>query len=148
MRVLIVWGSETNNTQGFVNKIADGWKDKHGEQLKTLDVFQGDEIADDEKWDTVTKDNYDFVLICTSSYGEGEPPSGFGRFLYRLQEASKEGEGSGSSQLTSDVQSHESQKQAVCNELLNKPLSSGSCEYKVLVYSSDRTLVWKKSSMK
>jgi len=100
MRVLIVWGSETNNTQGFVNKIADGWKDKHGDKLKTLDVFQGDEIADDEKWDTVTKDNYDFVLICTSSYGEGEPPSGFGRFLYRLQEASAEGEGSGSSQLS------------------------------------------------
>jgi len=99
MRVLIVWGSETNNTQGFVNKIRDSWKDKHGDQLKTLDVFQGDEIADEEKWETVTKDNYDFVLIATSSYEEGEPPSGFGRFLYRLQEASKEGEGSGSSQL-------------------------------------------------
>jgi len=90
IRVLIVWGSETNNTQGFVNKITDEWKDKYGDVLKVLDVFQGDDCAD--KWDTVTKENYDFLLIATSSYGEGEPPSGFGRFLYCLQEASKAGD--------------------------------------------------------
>lgn len=85
----MVWGSETNNTQGFVNKIADEWKAKHGE-LKVLDVVQGDEIAD--RWDEVSADNYDFLLVATSSYGEGEPPSGFGKFLYRLQEASKSGQ--------------------------------------------------------
>ena len=80
IRVLVVWGSETNNTQGFVNKIADEWKAKHGE-LKVLDVVQGDEIAD--RWDEVSADNYDFLLVATSSYGEGGPPSGFGKFLYR-----------------------------------------------------------------
>jgi len=87
MRVLLVWGSETNNTQGFANKIAAEWKEKHGDALKVLDIVKGDDMAD--RWDEVTADNYDFLLIATSSYGEGEPPSGFGKFLYKLQEASK-----------------------------------------------------------
>jgi sulfite reductase alpha subunit-like flavoprotein len=87
MRVLMVWGSETNNTQGFVNKIAAEWKEKHGDALKVLDIVKGDAMA--ERWDEVTVENYDFLLVATSSYGEGEPPSGFGKFLYRLQEASK-----------------------------------------------------------
>ena len=89
IRILLVWGSETNNTQGFVTKIADEWKAKHGDKLKVLDIVQGDEMAD--RWDEVSADNYDFLLVATSSYGEGEPPSGFGRFLYQLQEASKSG---------------------------------------------------------
>jgi len=90
MRVLLVWGSETNNTSGFTNKIAKEWKSKHGDTVKVLDVVQGNDMAD--RWDEVTRDNYDFLLVATSSYGEGEPPSGFGKFLYKLQEASKGGE--------------------------------------------------------
>jgi len=87
MRVLMVWGSETNNTQGFANKIAAEWKEKHGDAIKVLDIVQGDKMAD--RWDEVNAENYDFLLVATSSYGEGEAPSGFGKFLYRLQEASK-----------------------------------------------------------
>ena len=90
MRVLLVWGSETNNTQGFANKIADEWKSKHGAELKVLDIVKGDDMAD--RWDEISTDNYDFLLVATSSYGEGEPPSGFRKFLYRLQESSKSGE--------------------------------------------------------
>jgi len=90
MRVLLVWGSETNNTQGFASKIEAEWKEKHGDELRVVDVVQGDKMAD--RWDEVTAENYDFLLVATSSYGEGEPPSGFGKFLYRLQEASKGGE--------------------------------------------------------
>jgi len=87
IRVLMVWGSETNNTQGFANKIAAEWKDKHGDEIKVLDIVKGDDMAD--RWDEVSVENYDYLLVATSSYGEGEPPSGFGKFLYRLQEASK-----------------------------------------------------------
>lgn len=90
MRVLLVWGSETNNTQGFANKIAKEWKAKHSDELKIFDIVKGDDMAD--RWDEVSAENYDFLLVATSSYGEGEPPSGFGKFLYRLQEASKSGE--------------------------------------------------------
>mmetsp|Transcript_27712 Transcript_27712/g.59227 ORF Transcript_27712/g.59227 Transcript_27712/m.59227 type:complete len:232 (+) Transcript_27712:82-777(+) len=88
LRVLMVWGSETNNTQGFANKIANEWREKHGNALKMFDIVRGDDMAD--RWDEVCANNYDFLLVATSSYGEGEPPSGFGKFLYRLQEASKQ----------------------------------------------------------
>lgn len=87
MRVLLVWGSETNNTSGFAKKIQKDWQDKHGDVLKVFDFVQGDKMAD--RWDEVTSNNYDFLLVATSSYGEGDAPSGFGKFLYRLQEASK-----------------------------------------------------------
>ena len=89
LRVLLVWGSETNNTQGFANKIADEWKVKHSDVLKIFDVVQGNDMAD--RWNEVSPENYDFLLVATSSYGDGEPPSGFGKFLYRLQEAAKSG---------------------------------------------------------
>lgn len=89
MRALLVWGSETNNTQSFANKIADELREKHGDDLKVLDVLEGDAVAD--KWDEINSKNYDFLLVATSSYGEGEPPSGFGKFQYRLQEAAKDG---------------------------------------------------------
>lgn len=88
IRVLLVWGSETNNTQGFVTKIEKEWREKHGDSLKVLDVVQGDDAAD-KRWEEISSKNYDYLLVATSSYGEGEPPSGFGRFVYRLQEASK-----------------------------------------------------------
>mmetsp|Transcript_23153 Transcript_23153/g.50587 ORF Transcript_23153/g.50587 Transcript_23153/m.50587 type:complete len:239 (-) Transcript_23153:223-939(-) len=90
MRVLLVWGSETNNTSGFANKIAEDWKEKYGDVLKVFDIVQGNSMAD--RWDEVSITNYDFLLVATSSYGEGEPPNGFGKFLYRLQEAAKGGE--------------------------------------------------------
>merc|ERR1712232_50759 len=51
---------------------------------------QGNDMAD--RWSEVTIDNYDFLMVATSSYGEGEAPSGFGKFLYQLQEASKGGQ--------------------------------------------------------
>ena len=90
MRVLLVWGSETNNTSGFAKKIEQEWQEKHGDALKVFDIVQGDKMA--ERWGEVTAENYDFLLVATSSYGEGDAPSGFGKFLYRLQEASKGGE--------------------------------------------------------
>jgi len=90
IRVLLVWGSETNCTHGFADNIAKDWREKHGDALEALDVVRGDDMAD--RWDEITADNYDFLLVATSSYGEGEPPSGFGKFLYRLQEASKQRE--------------------------------------------------------
>lgn len=88
-RVLLVYGSETNVTKGFVdNVIAKEWRQKNDIQL---DIEKGDDIAD--RWDEVTHENYDYIFVATSSYAEGDPPTGFGRFLYRLQETTKEFDG-------------------------------------------------------
>merc|ERR1712194_452831 len=46
-----------------------------------------------DRWNEVSSDNYDYLLVATSSYAEGDPPSGFGKFLYRCQETSKEFDG-------------------------------------------------------
>lgn len=93
IRILLVWGSETNNTQGYVTKFAKKWQDKNNDNETkkiVVDVVQGDDVASsDEKWNGVTSENYDYLIVATSSYGEGDPPSGFGRFFYRLQEAAK-----------------------------------------------------------
>lgn len=86
----MVWGSETNNTSGYAKDLAADLKAKHGDVIKVFDLEEGDKAAD--RWDEITAENYDFLLVATSSYGEGEPPSGFGKFVYRLQEASKKGE--------------------------------------------------------
>jgi sulfite reductase alpha subunit-like flavoprotein len=91
-RVLFVWGSETRVTEGFVNDlIAKEWKAKHGNDALQLEIVNGDDMS--ERWDDVSPENYDYLLVATSSYAEGDPPSGFGRFLYRLQETSREWDG-------------------------------------------------------
>ena len=94
-RVLIVWGSETKVTYNFVtDRIAKEWNARDAiarDKLLHLEIVNGDDMAD--RWDEVSSDNYDYLLVATSSYAEGDPPSGFGKFLYRCQETSKEFDG-------------------------------------------------------
>jgi len=90
-RVLLVYGSETNVTKNFVHSvIKTQWQEKYGDAIQ-LEIEMGDDMAD--RWDEIDCANYDYVLVATSSYAEGDPPTGFGRFLYRLQETSKEFDG-------------------------------------------------------
>lgn len=90
-RILLVFGSETNTTKRFVHEvIAPKWKDALGTDI-TLEVEMGDEVAD--RWDEVTPENYDYLFVATSSYAEGDPPTGFGRFLFRLQETTEQFDG-------------------------------------------------------
>ena len=86
-RVLVVWGSETNQTKIAMTDLVEEWQQTHDTKTVTFEFLMGDKAATDEKFATITSDNYDYVVIGTSSYGEGDPPSGFGKFLYQLQEA-------------------------------------------------------------
>lgn len=93
---MLVYGSETNVTKNFVhNVIAKQWKEKHGDNDNAnavqLEIEMGDEMA--ERWDEVTHENYDYLVVATSSYAEGDPPTGFGRFLYRLQNTTERSDG-------------------------------------------------------
>lgn len=78
--------------------VVEGWKKEQQQQNSTssssgddfnVEFLMGDKAA--AKFGDINSDNYDFLLIGTSSYGEGDPPSGFGLFLYELQEAAKAG---------------------------------------------------------
>jgi len=87
-RVLVVYGSETNQTRNALQEVVTGWKESKAElDFSVLDFLMGDDAA--EKFSDINSSNYDFLIIATSSYGEGDPPSGFGKFFYQLQEASK-----------------------------------------------------------
>jgi len=88
IRVLIVWGSETNCTKNVITEIADGWKADG--KIKVVKVIEGDAISGE--FDQINSSNYDALIVATSSYGDGDPPAGFGKFLYKLYEASKDGE--------------------------------------------------------
>ena len=92
-RVLLVYGSETNTTKRFVHElISPRWKKKDDEDIDIhLEIEMGDDAAD--RWDEITRENYDFLVVATSSYAEGDPPTGFGRFLFRLQETAREFDG-------------------------------------------------------
>merc|ERR1711937_447515 len=54
------------------------------------EFLQGDDAAD--KFADINSSNYDVLIVGVSSYGEGDAPGGYGKFLYQLQEAAKSGE--------------------------------------------------------
>jgi len=86
-RVLVVYGSETNQTKLAMTDVVDAWKEEGVSDFE-VELIEGDKAA--EKFEEINSSHYDFLLIGTSSYGEGDAPSGFGKFMYRLQEASKD----------------------------------------------------------
>ena len=89
-RVLVVYGSETGQTKDAIQKVVKDWSSAAGNKFKVVNTLEGDKAADE--WETITSSNYDFILVSTSSYGDGDAPSGFGKFLYKLQaEAAGEG---------------------------------------------------------
>lgn len=89
---MFVWGSETRVTYKFVTDvIAKEWKSHRDADAIQLEIVRGDDMAD--RWDEVTHENYDYLLVATSSYAEGDPPSGFGKFLYKCQETNREFDG-------------------------------------------------------
>uniref|UniRef100_A0A7S0GLY9 Flavodoxin-like domain-containing protein n=1 Tax=Proboscia inermis TaxID=420281 RepID=A0A7S0GLY9_9STRA len=84
-RCLVVYGSETNQSKNILKEIVDNWQGSDALKFASFELLQGDDAA--AKFDDINASNYEFILVGTSSYGEGEAPSGFGKFLYKLQEA-------------------------------------------------------------
>ena len=81
-RILAVYGTEMGTTKNEADKVIDDWKKK--ENL-TVTLLEGNDAAD--QFDSITPENYDLIVIMTSSYGDGDAPSGFGKFLYKLYAA-------------------------------------------------------------
>ena len=89
MRILIVYGSETGCSEGAVKKLAKKWSaSKSASKFKIVDSINGDAAGD--RFDTI-KDDYDMLVVATSSFGEGDAPNGYGKFLYQLQQGAKNG---------------------------------------------------------
>ena len=74
---------------GAVKKLAKKWSaSKSANKFKICDTLSGDTAAD--RFGTI-KDDYDMVVVSTSSFGEGDAPNGYGKFLYELQQGAKNG---------------------------------------------------------
>lgn len=89
-RVIVVWGSETNQTQNFMNLVVNDWKENHSKNVEIVKLIEGN--AASKEFEDINSSNYDMIIVGTSSYGDGDAPTGFGKFLYKLYEASKSDE--------------------------------------------------------
>jgi len=90
IRAIVIWGSETNQTQNFMNHVIGDWKDNHSKHVQVVKLIEGN--AASKEFEDINSTNYDMIIVGTSSYGDGDAPSGFGKFLYKLYEASKSGD--------------------------------------------------------
>jgi len=87
VRVLAIYGSETNQTYIAMKDMVENWKTETDQKFAVTELLQGDDAA--AKFSDINSSNYDVLIIGVSSYGEGDAPGGYGKFLYQLQEAAK-----------------------------------------------------------
>jgi len=83
---LVVYGSETGTAKSAIKEIIGDWKKSC--PTITCSLKSGNEAA--AMWDTVTSSAYQYIIVATSSYGDGDPPSGYEKFLFAVQNAAKE----------------------------------------------------------
>lgn len=81
----MVYGTEMGSTKVEAKNVIESWE-KEG---VAVELLEGDEAAD--VFDGITSEKYRLLVVLTSSYGDGDPPSGFGKFLYKLYAAAKDG---------------------------------------------------------
>eukprot|EP00554_Chaetoceros_debilis_P010331 CAMPEP_0194111378 /NCGR_PEP_ID=MMETSP0150-20130528/10394_1 /TAXON_ID=122233 /ORGANISM="Chaetoceros debilis, Strain MM31A-1" /LENGTH=243 /DNA_ID=CAMNT_0038800791 /DNA_START=95 /DNA_END=826 /DNA_ORIENTATION=+ len=91
-RILAVFGTEMGSTKTEASKIVEEWQ--KDDNFKVT-MMEGNDAAD--KFDTITTKNYDVLVVMTSSYGDGDAPSGFGKFLYKIYASAEESQKSRSS---------------------------------------------------
>ena len=84
-RILAVYGTEMGSTKVEAKKIVETWENNN----LSVEFLEGNEAAD--IFDTITPEKYDLLVVFTSSYGDGDAPSGYGKFLYKIYEAAKKG---------------------------------------------------------
>ena len=85
-RILAVYGTEMGSTKTEAKKMIKSWDSK---EKICVAFLEGNKAADG--FDNTTTENYDVLVIFTSSYGDGDAPSKFGRFLYKLYAAGEAG---------------------------------------------------------
>ena len=88
-RVLVVFGSETGNVRRGIHACVRKWqKSADGRYtLHSTNVMSGnDAITEFSSLDQIAH-QFDVIVVATSSFGEGDPPSNFLKFLHMLVRA-------------------------------------------------------------
>jgi sulfite reductase alpha subunit-like flavoprotein len=87
LRVLVVYGSESGNAERAAEKLAASWAAKAESNVKVdPQAICGNDAS--KRFDSL-KDDYDVLIILTSSFGEGEAPSNYEKFLLMLAKGAK-----------------------------------------------------------
>lgn len=82
-KVLCVFGSESGNAKRGIDRWIKKWSATEGRRFEIGDIMSGNDLekklggdgnasAKNLEW---IAQNYDVLLVCTSSYGDGDPPS-------------------------------------------------------------------------
>jgi sulfite reductase alpha subunit-like flavoprotein len=87
LRVLVVYGSESGNAERAAEKLAASWAAKAESKVKVdPQAMCGNDAA--KRFDSL-KDDHDVLIILTSSFGEGEAPANYEKFLLMLAKGAK-----------------------------------------------------------
>jgi sulfite reductase alpha subunit-like flavoprotein len=83
VRVLAIFGSESGTAKAAIKGLATSLG-KDGD-VQIVDIKEGNSVGALE----TLKEKYDFLLIATSSFGEGDPPDNYAGFLAKLLKGAK-----------------------------------------------------------
>ena len=89
LRMLVVHGSQTGTCTRLAKKMAENWKSRGA--IASYDFFEGNTLAHETEGLESLKESYDVMVVCTSSFGEGDPPDNYNEFLLKLVQAAAEG---------------------------------------------------------
>jgi sulfite reductase alpha subunit-like flavoprotein len=91
-KVLIITGSETGQTEREMKTIVSEWTARKDRKFEIAKVISGNKIS--KEFDNLC-DNYDLMVVATSSFGDGDAPSSFTLFLEKLYEKKLEAKNGG-----------------------------------------------------
>lgn len=88
LKMLVIYGSQTGSSRMIISKMAEHWKSKG--VVESVDIHEGNHIAHETEELSQLVEQYDVMVVCTSSFGDGDPPDNYGEFLLKLLTSSEE----------------------------------------------------------
>lgn len=84
-RVCAIYGSESGNSERRLKAMSAAWPKISGVAFSSGDIYAG-QVAAAKGLDAIAA-SYDVIVICTSSYGDGDAPDNYLKFLAALYAA-------------------------------------------------------------